>query len=310
MTHSQHIPVMIEELLNIVQPEQCQTVVDATYGRGGHATAIYGRLPSDARMVLIDRDPEAIAHARSVWQVIQRVDIVHAPFSRLGAELKALGLFGKIDAIIFDFGVSSPQLDNHDRGFSFNHDGPLDMRMDNSSGPTALEWMMGIPEKKLARVLREYGEERFSWAIAASIKQAVSNGSIQTTRDLEQLVVAAQPFQDRHKHPATRTFQAIRIAVNDELSEIEQGLEQALEGLAPGGRLVAISFHSIEDRIVKRFIRNQSRGDHYPPEVPVPSEMLHPRLRQIGKPLKPGAEEIRRNPRSRSAVFRAAQKVA
>lgn len=310
MTYSQHIPVMIEELLNIVQPEQCQTVVDATYGRGGHATAIYGRLPSDARMVLIDRDPEAIVHARSVWQVTQGVDIVHAPFSRLGKELKVLGLFGKIDAIIFDFGVSSPQLDSHDRGFSFNHDGPLDMRMDNSSGPTALEWMMGIPEKKLAQVLREYGEERFSWAIAASIKQALSNGAIQTTRDLEQLVVAAQPFKDKHKHPATRTFQAIRIAVNDELSEIEQGLEQALEGLAPGGRLAAISFHSIEDRIVKRFIRNQSRGDHYPPEVPVPSEMMHPRLRQIGKPLKPGTEEIQKNPRSRSAVFRAAQKVA
>ena len=310
MTHSQHIPVMIEELLNIIHPEQCQTVVDATYGRGGHATAIYGRLPSDARMVLIDRDPEAIAHARSVWQAMKGVDIVQAPFSRLGEELKTLGLFGKIDAIIFDFGVSSPQLDNPDRGFSFRHDGPLDMRMDNSSGPTALEWMMGVPEKKLVQVLWEYGEERFSRAIATSIKQAVSNGSIQTTRDLEQLVVAAQPFRDRHKHPATRTFQAIRIAVNDEVSEISQGLELALEALAPGGKLVAISFHSIEDRIVKRFIRNQSRGNFYPPEIPVPNEMMHPRLRQIGKPLKPGTEEIHRNPRSRSAVFRAAQKVA
>ena len=310
MTHSQHIPVMVEELLSIVQPEQCQTVVDATYGRGGHATAIYGRLAPDARMVLIDRDPEAVAHARSVWQAIQGVDVVHAAFSALAEELQVLGLFGKIDAMIFDFGVSSPQLDNHDRGFSFNHDGPLDMRMDNSSGPTALEWMMAIPEKKLAQVLREYGEERFSRVIAASIKQAVSSGSIQGTRDLAQLVVAAQPFKDRHKHPATRTFQAIRIAVNDEVSEIEQGLEQALEALAPEGRLVAISFHSLEDRMVKRFIRNQSRGDSYPPEVPVCSRMIHPRLRQLGKPLKPGAEEVHRNPRSRSAVFRAAQKVA
>ncbi|MCY4148376.1 MAG: 16S rRNA (cytosine(1402)-N(4))-methyltransferase RsmH [Gammaproteobacteria bacterium] len=310
MTHSQHIPVMIEELLSIVKPEQCQAVVDATYGRGGHATAIHGRLPSDARMVLIDRDPEAISHARSVWQAMQKVDIVHAAFSRLGEELQALGLFGKIDAIIFDFGVSSPQLDNHDRGFSFSHDGPLDMRMDNSSGPTALEWMTDVSEKKLAQVLWEYGEERFSRAIAASIKQAASNGSVQTTRDLEQLVIAAQPFRDKHKHPATRTFQAIRIAVNNEVSEIEQGLEQALESLAPEGRLVAISFHSIEDRIVKRFIRNQSRGDYYPPEVPVSSEMIHPRLRQIGKPLKPGAKEVHRNPRSRSAVFRAAQKIA
>ncbi len=310
MNHSQHIPVMIEELLNIVNPEQCQTVVDATYGRGGHATAIYGRLPSDARMVLIDRDPEAIAHARSVWQAMKRVDIVQAPFSRLDEELKTLKLFGKIDAIIFDFGVSSPQLDNPDRGFSFRHDGPLDMRMDNSSGPTALEWMMRVSEKKLVQVLWEYGEERFSRAIATSIKQAISNGSIQTTRDLEQLVVAAQPFRDRHKHPATRTFQAIRIAVNDEVSEISQGLELAIEALAPGGKLVAISFHSIEDRIVKRFIRNQSRGNFYPPEIPVPKEMMHPRLRQIGKPLKPGTEEIHRNPRSRSAVFRAAQKVA
>ncbi len=310
MTHAEHIPVMTREMLDIIQPEQCQAVVDATYGRGGHATAIYCRLPPHARLVLVDRDPEAIAHAKAAWQAIQEVDIVHAPFSRLSEELKALNLFGRVDAVIFDFGVSSPQLDSRDRGFSFSHDGPLDMRMDNSSGPTALEWIISTPEKKLAQALRDYGEERLSRVIASSIKRALSNGSIQTTRDLEKVVVAAQPFKDKHKHPATRTFQAIRIAVNEELSEIERGLEQALEALSPGGRLVAISFHSMEDRIVKRFIRNESRGDPYPPDFPVFSNMIHPRLRQIGRHLKPSAEEIHVNPRSRSAVFRAAQKVA
>lgn len=301
---------MLDELLAAVQPEHCQTVVDATYGRGGHAAAIHERLPAPGRLVLFDRDLEAIAHARANWQGIQGVDIVHAPFSRLNEELKALGLIGKVDAIIFDFGVSSPQLDNACRGFSFNLDGPLDMRMDTSSGMTAREWIMSVPEKKLAQTLWKYGEERFSRAIAASIKQALSKGSIDTTRDLEQVVVGAMPYKEKTKHPATRTFQAIRIAVNDEVAEIEQGLEQALEALSPGGRLAAISFHSIEDRIVKRFIRNESRGDPYPPDCPVPSEMLQPRLRQIGKPLKPSAAEIRLNPRSRSAVFRAARKVA
>jgi len=310
MTNSQHIPVMLEEVLKIVQPEQCQAVVDATYGRGGHSKAIYERLPEDSRLILIDRDPEAIQHARSVWKAIQNVDIVHAPFSRLREELVRLGLFGKVDAIIFDFGVSSPQLDNHDRGFSFLHDGPLDMRMDNSSGPTALQWMIGISEKKLAEVLWEYGEERFSKSIATSIKQALSDKLIQTTHDLEQLIVATQPFKDKYKHPATRTFQAIRIAVNDEVSEIDQGLEQALGALASGGRLVAISFHSIEDRIVKGFIRKESSGDKYPPDLPIPSKMIQPRLRKLGKPRKPSAAEVHRNPRSRSAVFRAAQKVA
>ena len=310
MIRFQHIPVMIEELLKIVQPEQCQTVIDATYGRGGHAAAIHDRLPAQSRLVLLDRDPEAIAHARSNWQKIQGVDVVHAPFSRLKEVLKTLGLFGKADAIIFDFGVSSPQLDNEDRGFSFNRDGPLDMRMDNSSGLTALEWVMRTPEKKLARALWEYGEERFSKTIATAIKRSLSKGSLQTTRDLEQAVAGAMPFKEKTKHPATRTFQAIRIAVNDEINEIEQGLRQALDALSPGGRLVAISFHSLEDRVVKRFIRNESRGDPYPPDCPVPVEMMHPRLRQLGKPLKPSAREIRLNPRSRSAVFRAAQKVA
>ncbi len=310
MIDSQHAPVMLQETLNIVQPEQCQTVVDATYGRGGHSKAIYERLPVDSRLVLIDRDPEAIEHARLAWQAMQNVDIVHAPFSRLRKELERLDLFGKVDAIIFDFGVSSPQLDNRDRGFSFLHDGPLDMRMDNTTGLTALEWMIDISEKRLAQVLWEYGEERFSKAIATSIKQALSDGLIRTTRDLEQLIIAAQPFMDKHKHPATRTFQAIRIAVNDEVSEIDQGLEQALDALKSEGRLVAISFHSIEDRIVKRFIRKESSGDTYPPDFPIPSKMIHPRLRKLGKPRKPGAEEVQRNPRSRSAVFRAAQKVA
>ncbi|MYD76327.1 MAG: 16S rRNA (cytosine(1402)-N(4))-methyltransferase RsmH [Gammaproteobacteria bacterium] len=310
MICSAHTPVMIDEVLEAVEPEQCHTVVDATYGRGGHAAAIHGRLSGRARMILFDRDPEAVEHARRHWQGIGGGEIGHAPFSKMREELEVLDAFGKVDAVVFDFGVSSPQLDSGRRGFSFMRDGPLDMRMDNSCGMTALEWITTVPEKELARTLWKFGEERYSRAIAVAIKKALAHGRVRTTGDLERVIVAAVPRREKTKHPATRTFQAIRIAVNDEISEIEQGLEQALDALSPGGRLVVISFHSIEDRIVKRFFRNESRGDPFPPDFPVPSEMIRPRLARMGKPLKPSPEEIRVNPRSRSAVFRTARKVA
>lgn len=310
MSASAHIPVLLQEVLHVLKLPDSKIVVDATYGRGGHAGAIFDALVGQARLIVIDRDQDAIEQAVSKWQNQQRIEIVHSPFSQLLEILGELDLTGKVDAILFDFGVSSPQLDAPERGFSFQHDGPLDMRMDRSRGMTAATWLNQVEEGELIRVLKVFGEERFARAIAKKIKQTLLAGQISSTAALSKLVCEAVPTREKRKHPATRTFQAIRIAINQELQEIEAVLPDALEALATGGRLVVISFHSLEDRLVKRFFRDQCKGDPYPRDLPITHDMLKPRLRLLGKPIKPGASEVTQNPRARSAIMRAAQKVA
>ncbi|MEJ2177623.1 MAG: 16S rRNA (cytosine(1402)-N(4))-methyltransferase RsmH [Gammaproteobacteria bacterium] len=302
----EHIPVLKDEVLSALNLHEDSLVVDATYGRGGHTRAILSRLGNGGRLLVIDRDPLAIYQAEQEWSEDERVEIVHAPFSELSNILEQRHVNGRVTGLLFDFGVSSPQLDNPERGFSFSHDGPLDMRMDPGHGVSAAEWLDQIEEKELAEILRKFGEERFAKRIARKIKQS---GHISTTGELARLVSQAAPFTEKGKHPATRTFQAIRIALNEELDEIESVLPQAANALATGGRLVIISFHSLEDRLVKRFLREQSKGDPFPPDLPVTQDMLKPTLRLVGKAIKAGNEEIKQNRRARSAVLRVAEKV-
>jgi len=304
--NTQHIPVLRDEAIAALNLHNKSVVVDATYGRGGHTRAILSHLGSRAKMLVIDRDPSAITTATQEWKSDERVDIVHAPFSNLLSILQQRDLVGRVTGLLFDFGVSSPQLDDPARGFSFSHDGPLDMRMDPSHNISASEWLEQVDEGELVRVLRKFGEERFARRVAARIKE---RGRIATTGELAKIVADAVPGREPGKHPATRTFQAIRIAVNKELDEIEAALPQALEVLANGGRLVVISFHSLEDRIVKRFLREQSKGDPYPPDLPVTQDMLQPRVRLVGKAVRAGELELSKNRRSRSAVMRVAEKI-
>lgn len=334
-----HIPVMKDAAVAALNLAPGDCVVDATCGGGGHARAILGRLRAlgpGGRLLAIDRDAEAVACARLALSDGgdggdgsgdggARVEIIHAPFSRLGEILESRGLRGRVAGMLFDFGVSSAQLDTPARGFSFTAAGPLDMRMDATAGATAAEWLARVDERELAAALRAFGEERFARAIAGAIKRALARGPIADTAELARLVAAAaprprprpprragagKPKSAAHKHPATRTFQAIRIAVNDELGEVRRALPQAVAGLAAGGRLVVISFHSLEDRIVKRFLREAARGDPYPPDAPVTVSQLRPSVKLIGKARRPAAAEVEANRRARSAVMRVAEKLA
>lgn len=306
-----HLPVMLAEALDQLALKADGVYVDCTFGRGGHSQAMLTKLGRQGRLLALDRDIEAIQSP--VAQSLagdQRLCLLHSRFSALAEVAESQGLSGGIDGILMDLGVSSPQLDNAGRGFSFLRDGPLDMRMDCSQGLTAAQWLAEVPEQELVKVLFDYGEERFAKRIAKAIVTARAQGAIVSTRQLAQLAEAATPVKDKHKHPATRTFQAIRIAVNQELDEIAKALEQAAEVLKPGGRLVVISFHSLEDRLVKRFIRGESGYKYDPGRLPVKeSEIAKGRLCKIGKAVKAGPEEVAVNPRSRSAVMRVAERV-
>ena len=284
--------------------------MDATYGRGGHSKEILRRLNDEGRLLILDRDPSAIAEAHRNHDNDKRVIIRKGPFSMLETIAREHGLAGKIDGILFDLGVSSPQLDTAERGFSFQASGPLDMRMDTESGESAADWLATVDEKSLARVLKTYGEERFAKRIARFIVRAREIEPITNTVQLAKLVYEAIPARTREpgKHPATRTFQAIRIFINRELDEIRQVLPQALRLLASGGRLVVISFHSLEDRIVKNFMRDVAKGDPFPLDLPVTQDQINPLLKIIGKKIRPSAEEVQENPRSRSAVLRVAER--
>ncbi len=305
-----HVPVLLKQAIQALDLSRSKFVVDATYGRGGHSRAIFKQLAKSARLIAIDRDQDAVDHGLTEWRCEDRIEMVHAPFSELATILGQRGLTGKVDGILFDFGVSSPQLDAAHRGFSFSHDGPLDMRMDRSQGITAAAWIKQVEESELMRVLRVFGEERFAFRIARKIKRTLARSEICSTGELSRLVCATVPIREKGRHPATRTFQAIRIAVNHELQEIESVLPQALDGLASAGRLVAISFHSLEDRLVKQFFRKQCKGDPYPEDLAVTADMLKPRLKLVGNPLTADEAELKTNPRARSAVMRVAQKVA
>lgn len=284
--------------------------VDGTFGRGGHSGALLARLDEDGRLLALDKDPTAITEAVRRFGKDTRFVIRQASFANLKQEVTTLGWLGQVDGILLDLGVSSPQLDDASRGFSFQKDGPLDMRMDPSQGPSAAAWLGEARESDIARVLKEFGEERFAKRIARAIVKARAEKAITTTSQLAAIVAAAVPTREPGKDPATRSFQAIRIFINKELDDLQACLEEVLEVLRPGGRMVVISFHSLEDRLIKRFIREQEKGDRFPPDLPVTQVQLHPRLRSVGKPVRPNEEEVRANPRARSAIMRVAERLA
>ena len=285
--------------------------IDGTFGRGGHTEAILRRLGAQGRVLAIDKDPEAVRAGLERFAAEPRFAIEQGSFTRLEQLVCERGWSGRIAGILLDLGVSSPQLDDARRGFSLRRDGPLDMRMDPNSGTSAAQWLASAEEGEIARVLREYGEERFARRIARNIvAQRVAGTPIESTAQLARLVAACVPQREPGRDPATRTFQAIRIHLNRELEELGELLEQALRVLAPGGRLAVISFHSLEDRIVKRFMRNEARGDQYPPDLPVTREQMRPRMRVVGRAIRAGAAEVARNQRARSAVLRVAERLS
>jgi 16S rRNA (cytosine1402-N4)-methyltransferase len=284
--------------------------VDATYGRGGHAQKILEKIGERGRLLMLDRDPRACEDARRRFGADARVSIRQTPFSTIGRTIESQGLAGKINGILFDLGVSSPQLDDPARGFSFRAEGPLDMRMDPATGESAADWLNRAEENEIVRVLRDYGEERFARRIARAILRERSIEPIATTRRLAEIVARAVPVREKSKDPATRTFQAIRIHVNRELEELAAALPQTLPALVPGGRLAVISFHSLEDRLVKHFMRDEARGRELPPGLPVRHDQFRARLKIVNKAVRAGVEETRHNPRARSAVLRVAERTA
>ena len=305
-----HKPVLFVEALAALQILPEGRYVDATFGRGGHSAAILDALGEHGRLLAIDKDPEAVSYGREHFAGDPRFSIEQGSFAMLDRLVRNIGCLGQVNGVLLDLGVSSPQLDSPQRGFSFLRDGPLDMRMDSSSGDTAADWLAQASAEEIARVIREYGEERFARRIAAAIVDSREQAPILTTRQLAEIIAAAVPFREKNKHPATRSFQAIRIFINRELEDLRECLAQVLEVLAPGGRLVVICFHSLEDRMVKRFMRDNARGDAFPPGVPVTQAQIKPRLRLLGKARRPAAGEVAHNPRARSAVLRVAERLA
>jgi len=302
-----HRPVLLDAAIEGLAVRPDGFYIDGTYGRGGHAELLLEQLGSAGRCWLVDRDPVAIAAATERHAQDPRVRVIRGRFSELGMWLAEAGLVGRVQGLLLDLGVSSPQLDQASRGFSFMRDGPLDMRMDPERDRSALEWLAGVERMELVRVLREYGEERFAGRVASAIVTAREAGRLPTTTlALADLVAGALPRKEGHKHPATRTFQAIRIAVNDELEELRRCLAGVCDWLAPDGRLVVISFHSLEDRMVKQFIRDASGRRDLPASVPCIPEGLRPKLLPVGRAVKADADEIAANPRARSARVRVA----
>lgn len=313
---AEHSTVLLHETVEGLALKENGIYIDGTFGRGGHSRLILSKLSANGRLIAIDRDPKAVAEAQKIQD--SRFHIEHSAFSDILPICEKLNLVGKIDGILLDLGVSSPQLDDAARGFSFMKDGPLDMRMDNSQGLSAAEWLQRVSEQDLAWVLKTFGEERFAKKIAKAIvdynKSAVQNGGECLTRTLQlaELIAQTVPFKDKHKHPATRSFQAIRIFINAELDELEKVLASALAVLAPGARLSIISFHSLEDRMVKHFMRKQSQGEAIPKGLPLREDQIqrNQRLKVIGKAIMPSEDEIAQNPRARSAVLRIAERLS
>ena len=305
------MPVLYAEALAALNIKSTGTYLDCTFGRGGHSTGLLQQLGDSGRLVAFDRDLDAIrSEVAQTLAEDSRFELKHCPFSELTEQLQKAGCLGQLDGILIDLGVSSPQLDDPERGFSFMHNGPLDMRMDTSTGISAAQWLMDVPEKELVQVLFDYGEERFARRIAGAIIAYREENTFTTTEQLVKLIDEAVPFKEKHKHPATRTFQALRIQVNQELEELEDVLQQSILALKPGGRLVVISFHSLEDRIVKRFIRNESGHKHNPGRLPIKeADIEQGLLKKIGKMVKAGKQELAENPRARSAVLRVAERI-
>jgi 16S rRNA (cytosine1402-N4)-methyltransferase len=305
-----HTPVLLQEVLAGLGIRADGRYCDATFGRGGHTAAILDALGPAGRVVAIDRDPEAIRAGRLRFGDEPRLTLIRGSFARLDELVRTAGVEGELDGVLLDLGVSSPQLDEADRGFSFMQDGPLDMRMDNETGQTAAQWLARASERELADTLHRLGEERFARRIARAVVAARAEAPIERTGQLADVIAAAVPTREPGKHPATRSFQAIRMRVNAELESLEAALPQALGLLAPGGRLCVISFHSLEDRLVKRFMRREAQGDPVYAGLPEIPPHARPRLRLVGGAVMPGAAEVERNARARSAVLRVAERVA
>lgn len=304
-----HTPVLLKQVLAALNIQASGVYLDATFGRGGHAGAILDKLIADGRLLCLDRDSSAIAEARRRFAGDARVITFHSRFAALGACADAVRPGLKFDGILFDLGVSSPQLDDAERGFSFMQDGPLDMRMNPGEGPSAADVVNGAAEGELIRIFRDYGEERFAPRIARAIVKDRQTQPFERTLQLAQMIARVARSTERHKHPATRVFQALRIHVNGELDEIAAALEAALERLAPRGRLAVISFHSLEDRLVKHFMRRHAVADPVYAGLPFIPDHARPTLRLVGKASQADEEETARNPRSRSARLRVAERV-
>lgn len=307
-TFHHHASVLLDEAIDALNIRADGCYVDATFGRGGHSAAILERLGPEGRLYAFDQDPVAVSFGRERFSGEPRFAIEQSSFAQLSELAVVRGWAGQVNGLLLDLGVSSPQLDDPDRGFSFMQDGPLDMRMNTDSGVTAAQWLAHAEEADIARVLWEYGEERFSRRIARAIVEARAEAPIERTARLAEIIGRAVLKKERHKHPATRSFQAIRIFINRELDVLRDCLRQSLEVLGVGGRLVVISFHSLEDRMVKQFMRDQSRGEVLPKGLPVTDAQCKPaKMRLIGKAIRASAEEIAANPRARSAVLRVAE---
>ncbi|WP_144212206.1 16S rRNA (cytosine(1402)-N(4))-methyltransferase RsmH [Shewanella donghaensis] len=305
-----HLSVLLKETVDGLNIQEDGIYIDGTFGRGGHSRHVLSQLGENGRLIAIDRDPQAIEAAKQ-FADDPRFQIVHGGFGQLAEYVTDLGLEGKIDGVLLDLGVSSPQLDDAERGFSFLRDGPLDMRMDNSQGQTAAQWIARAEIEDMAWVFKTYGEEKNSRHIARCIAADRDEKPFLRTKDLADLIARITKNKERNKHPATRVFQAIRIYINSELEQIDQALEGAVSILAPEGRLSVISFHSLEDRMVKRFIRRHSQGAEVPHGLPITEAELNKskKLKAIGKAMKPSDVEIEQNPRSRSSVLRVAQRL-
>uniref|UniRef100_A0A7C2ASS0 Ribosomal RNA small subunit methyltransferase H n=1 Tax=Pseudomonas graminis TaxID=158627 RepID=A0A7C2ASS0_9PSED len=306
-----HITVLLEEAVEALAVRADGCYLDGTFGRGGHSRLILQNLGPEGRLLGFDKDPQAIATGQTLAAEDGRFVIVQRSFAELGAEAQERGLAGKVSGILLDLGVSSPQLDDPERGFSFMNDGPLDMRMDPSRGVSAAEFVNTAPAEEIARVFKEYGEERFSRRMAGAVVARRETQPFERTGDLAEVLKVANPAWEKGKNPATRAFQGLRIHVNNELGDLEAGLEAALEALEVGGRLVVISFHSLEDRIVKLFMRKLVKGeaDNLPRNLPIRHQAFEPRIKLIGKAQFASDDETRSNPRSRSAVMRVAEKL-
>jgi len=299
-----HRPVLLSEALKALAIKPEGIYLDGTFGRGGHSEAILEKLGEGGRLLAIDQDPQAVIVADQRFGDDPRFEIAQSNFESLVEVVSERGFKQKIDGVLLDIGVSSPQLDDASRGFSFLKPGPLDMRMNPEAGQSAAQWLAVVEEYDLFIVLKRYGEERFARRIAHAVVTARQEKEITDTVQLAELISAAVPIKEKHKHPATRSFQAIRIYINRELEVLESALEAAVDVLAVGGRLVVISFHSLEDRIVKRFMRDKARGPKIPKDLPIMDSEIEVNFKLIGKAIKPGEQEIEQNPRSRSSVLR------
>ncbi len=305
-----HRSVLLSECIEGLALKDAGVYFDGTFGRGGHSQEILNNLSDSGRLYAIDKDLDAIAHAEAVLGNDSRFKIFHGSFAQIKEFANDAHVLGKVDGILLDLGMSSPQIDNAERGFSFMNDGPLDMRMDVSQGISAADFVNHAEADEMTSVFRLYGEERFAGRIARAIVEARKNRKFESTLQLAEVVKEANPKWEKHKHPATRVFQAIRIHVNHELDDLKSCLAQSLDVLAPGGRLVVISFHSLEDRIVKQFMRDREYGDRPPPGVPIRNIDIKTDFKRVGKAIMPKEDEVKDNVRARSAVLRIGEKVS